>query len=118
MPTEEKKSLPLPSNTEGVQVDLSSLPYSNPHNIRPVYSNNASAMVTVWDMRLTFTEIVLEPDGGRVEMRASVVMALNHAKALAQLLNHQIAAYEKANGEVRIPKGTEETPPAANRAAQ
>ncbi len=66
-----------------------------------LYVNSAQFVITNWDLRLLFGEIVPDADGGlKTEPRASIVMSPQHMKAFLEILNARFAEYEKANGTV------------------
>jgi hypothetical protein len=72
------------------------------HFIR-FYANNIQVSFSTWDMRLTFGEIVDQPDGKTViEDRACVVMSLQHAKAAIAALVRSFTALEKQFGEIKL----------------
>jgi len=76
--------------------------------VTSVYSNNATVEMTPWDFRITFAEIIRvepsEPSGKIfVDDRAKITMSPQHAKALVQILQNNIAQYEKNMGV--IPSG-------------
>ena len=72
-------------------------------NMVSVYANNANVGFSNWDMWLTFGEIMGE-EGGQlvVAQKARVVMSLQHAKAFIDLVNTNLAAFEKQFGEIKI----------------
>jgi len=82
----------------------------NRDDVRSVYTNHARVLMTQWDMRFTFAEIIageIFVDGKpqpqlRVELRSEVVMTPAHAKAFAKALQGQLDAYEKIAGEIKI----------------
>ncbi len=66
------------------------------------YVNNAQISVSPWDFTIAFGQIAEVKDAKLiVQQRATVVMSPEHAKALANVLNNNIASYEKAFGEIR-----------------
>lgn len=67
-----------------------------------LYCNSATMIVTTWDFRLLFSEVVPGAAGTIVHVpRASVVMSPAHLKAFLAIANKNLAQYEKANGEVK-----------------
>jgi hypothetical protein len=58
-----------------------------------------------WVLQLNFTETMMVDTATAVQKPAAVVsMPWNLAKALHEILGNQIAAYEKQEGEIRLPK--------------
>jgi hypothetical protein len=93
-----------PPHVEVREVAIAKLPLENPDNVKPVYCNSAQVAMTNWDIRLLFSElIVLPPDNLSNNLRANVVMTPSHAKALAKLMNDQIAKFEELHGEIAWP---------------
>jgi hypothetical protein len=72
-------------------VNVADLTLSNPQNIQPVYSNNASVTFSPHDLRITFSEIVtgatLNTDPS-MELRANVVMTPTQFKALLDAMQN------------------------------
>ena len=68
------------------------------------YSNHAQSRVSGVDMRLTFSEILFADEERLVlEERASITMTPEQCKALRDLLQKNIEAYEKKVGKIRWP---------------
>jgi hypothetical protein len=87
-----------------VQVNVGELPVSNPDNVRSVYANNVGLTVTPWDLRLLFSEIVVNEQGKpSVQLRANVVLTPAHAKALSDALVRNVKEFEKLYGEITVP---------------
>lgn len=87
------------------KMDLNQIKVSNPHNVHPVYTNNAVCFTSANDARIVLHELVLDSpaDDPRLELRANVVMALPQLKALHQAIGETIANYEKQFGTVQWP---------------
>lgn len=69
-----------------------------------IYANNAGIEFSVWDMSLTFGEIVGAKDGKPViEEIVKINITREMGKVLSQLLALNIAGYEKQFGEIKIP---------------
>jgi hypothetical protein len=83
------------------QFNVADVPITNPHNVEPVYCNNAAVYITQWDIRLLFSEITVDVKltPGHV-VRASVTMTPKHAKAFLSVLQNTIEVYEKDNGKL------------------
>ena len=68
------------------------------------YSNHAQSRVSGVDMRLTFSEILFADEERLViEERAAITMTPEQGKALKELLERNIEAYEKKVGKIRWP---------------
>lgn len=68
------------------------------------YSNHAQSRVSAVDMRLTFSEILFADEERLViEERAAITMTPEQCKALKELLQRNIEAYEKKVGKIRWP---------------
>jgi len=85
MPTPESKT-----------VDIGNLVPINPQGVLSVYTNNVGLSATPWDVRMLFSEIVIDGTEPRAELRASVVMSLPHARAFLEALKAAIPGMEAA----------------------
>lgn len=88
------------------QIDVNSLPVSNPGSISSTYCNNANLAVTPWDIRLIFNEVIvgIQPGDASSVLKASLVMNPAHAKALIGALSAAIAQYEQLYGQIKMPE--------------
>ena len=71
------------------------------------YANNVALIVSPWDLRLIFSEIVASSAEEKVVLvqpNVAVSLSLQMAKALHRILEVNIAAYEAKIGEVKMPK--------------
>jgi hypothetical protein len=88
-------------------VNVMELPVSNPANVQPVYSNNAAAVYSPHDFRITFTEIIVSglttEDPPRQELRATVSMSPTHFKALYDAMGKTLKNFEDQFGKVQWP---------------
>jgi hypothetical protein len=70
-----------------------------------IYSNYVNASWTLFDVRVTFGQLlpldVGSNSGFVVEERAAVTIAWAEAKILRDALNDLVARYEKVNGEIK-----------------
>lgn len=67
------------------------------------YANNIQVNFTQWDMRITFGQIVDDPNGKlMIEEQASVVMSLQHAKAAIHILAQSFAEFENRVGKIPL----------------
>src|ERR1043165_4441009 len=75
-----------------------------------IYSNNAEFGTSIWDIRVSFAEVIGnpedEPNTLLVEQRAEVVMSPTHAKVFAQMMVNSIKQYEAQYGEIKIIRNT------------
>lgn len=87
-PEENAKALTVKATGEGA--------------LRSVYVNSAQFQMTPWDITIRFGE-VLGRDGNEllVEEKACVVMSPQHAKAMLELLQENLADFERRAGEIR-----------------
>jgi hypothetical protein len=71
-----------------------------------LYANNVSSQLSPWDIRLNFGQIEDATADGKVSVLefAQVHMSPQHAKSLMQLLEKQLALYEREFGEITWPK--------------
>jgi len=56
-------------------------------SFRSIYSNSVQFLITKWDIRLTFAELV--PEGGKaiIEEKASIVMSHAHFTSMLKVMN-------------------------------
>ncbi|MDA1316188.1 MAG: DUF3467 domain-containing protein [Acidobacteria bacterium] len=66
-----------------------------------IYVNNANAGFSFQDLRLIFSQVVIDRDNPYVEDRAAITMNWEHAKALRDLLDRLVSQYETDVGEIR-----------------
>jgi Protein of unknown function (DUF3467) len=69
-----------------------------------IYANNVVMSLSLWDMSLTFGEIIgttLE-EQPIVEQKVKVNMSKEFTKALANLLSSNVASYERQYGEIKL----------------
>lgn len=72
-------------------------------NFIKIYANNVQMGISMWDMHLTFGEIVDEKDGRpQVEQKVKVNMSKEFLKALCNLMTVNIARFEERNGPIQI----------------
>jgi len=78
------------------------LPMSNTAGIQPVYANNAFMFNTPHDLRIVFTEVVVDSPNTkpRQELRASVVMSYSEAQLLHQALTMAIQMSKQTSAAV------------------
>jgi len=78
---------------------------------RESYANSVQVRVNLWDFFLVFgTFNQTAPDRVRVEVFQGVYLSPQQAKALAALLQHNVAQYEATFGEIRLEPKTPESP--------
>jgi len=80
---------------------------TNSNDYRENYSNSVQVRVNVWDFFLIFG--TLQPNVNLVEVRnfQGIYLSPQQAKALASLLQQNVANYEQAFGEIKLdPKMT------------
>lgn len=89
-------------------VDVSALPLKGGDRVSSAYANNADIAISPWDIRIVFTELVGnigEPEPLSKELRANIVMAPAHAKALVAALLTGVRQYEQVYGDIKMPEG-------------
>lgn len=71
-----------------------------PEEVPTFYVNNTNGVMSVFDLRLTFSQIVDSTDKGvRVNPQVVVLMSPQHAKAIVDLITGQIEKYEEMTGQ-------------------
>jgi Protein of unknown function (DUF3467) len=70
-----------------------------PENMQAVYANNVSMAISQWDISFAFG-LLLDATENRIVVRdsVSVVMSPQHAKVFSQVLDRNIAIFEKQFG--------------------
>jgi hypothetical protein len=68
-----------------------------------VYANLVNFGTTVWDLRLTFGQMIKLEDREQFEPRVSVTLPWLQAKAMSIYLQMNIFAYEKQYGKIDMP---------------
>lgn len=68
------------------------------------YTNNSETGMSPWDCRIRFSKLT-EVENRKIvlEDQATIIMSLQHAKALAVSLLQSIKQYEAENGTLAIP---------------
>jgi len=98
--------LPPPGALPPISLDLNKAEVVNPDGIRPAYSNNAALMMAPHDVRILFSEIVINSPTDtvpEVELRANISMAPTQFKAFALAVGQTLASFEKQFGEITWP---------------
>jgi hypothetical protein len=85
--------------TQVVVPALDRIEPTNPLNVRSVYVNNLQVAGSSMDMRLIFSEIILDHGKASVEQRANIVMSIPHFIATVQLLNDQLGQMIKTQSK-------------------
>ncbi len=82
-------------------------------NFIKIYANNVVMGLSLWDINLTFGEIVDSTQEGEpiVEQKVKINMAKEFAKALSNLLSANIAVYEQQYGEIKLINALAESNP-------
>src|SRR5438132_9918451 len=92
-----------------------SLQFLPPNAERPVYyTNNTQVRLSLVDAVLDLG-IIESVEGGRVSVRqtARVIMAIPHAKRLAQALARQLQEYEQQHGPIPVAESPQPGTPRA-----
>jgi Protein of unknown function (DUF3467) len=78
-----------------------------------IYANNVVMGLSLWDINLTFGEIIDSTLEGEpiVEQKVKINMAKEFAKALSNLLSANIAEYERHYGEIKLINALAENEP-------
>ncbi len=77
-------------------------PLSSTRNV-DVYANLVNFGTTVWDLRLTFGQMIKRDEQEQFEPRVSVTLPWLQAKAMSIYLQMNIFAYEKQYGKINLP---------------
>ena len=90
MPASKKKAKKLKKTSPSVE-------FTKPLNEVPTfYANNTQVAISPYDLRLTFGQVAdLTDKGVTVEPQTMVLMSLDHAKAVRDLLISQLDKYEE-----------------------
>jgi hypothetical protein len=76
---------------------------SNTNDYRESYSNSVQVRVSLWDFFLSFGTInQTTPDVVSITNYQGIYLSPQQAKALANLLNQNIAQYESTFGEIAL----------------
>ena len=62
-----------------------------------IYVNAVETFGSLWDLRIVFGD---RKPNGEMDRRTAIVMSHRHAKALTQVLAHQVRRLEKAYGDI------------------
>src|SRR6185295_9123644 len=96
---EEKDKLQISDMPKGLLVKSTDQVRIRTDRFRSIYANNIQIGVSIWDMSITFGEIIGDKDGKSViEELAQVKMTREITKILAQLLTTQVRAFEEQTG--------------------
>ena len=84
-------------------VHPSKIQLSNTSEYREAYANSVQVRVSLWDFFLSFGTInQTAPDAVSISNFQGVYLSPQQAKALANVLNQNIAQYESTFGEIRL----------------
>jgi flagellar protein FlaG len=76
---------------------------SNTSDYRETYSNSVQVRVSLWDFFLSFGTIQqTAPDAVNIQNFQGIFLSPQQAKALANVLQQNVAQYESAFGEIRL----------------
>lgn len=78
---------------------------------RETYANSVQVRITLWDFLLTFGTISQNtPDVVSIQNFQGVFLSPQQAKALSNILTHNVQQYEAAFGEIKLePHGSGST---------
>ncbi len=93
-----------------LQMEMADVEQVRGEGYMSTYANSVNLMVSPWDIRLIFGELMDTGDkrGARIENRASVVMSPQHAKAFSIILARHLEKYEAEHGAITLKPETEE----------
>ncbi|MBN9617939.1 MAG: hypothetical protein BGO25_08855 [Acidobacteriales bacterium 59-55] len=92
-------------------VDQPALKLTNTENYREDYANSVQVRMSVWDFFLVFgTMTQSSPDELQVKNFEGIYLSPQQAKALWNVLGHNLAQYEQAFGQITL----EQVPPQPN----
>jgi flagellar protein FlaG len=76
---------------------------TNTADYRETYANSVQVRVSLWDFFLSFGTIHQHtPDAVNITNFQGIFLSPQQAKALANVLNQNIAQYEQTFGEIRL----------------
>lgn len=84
---------------------------SNTADYRETYANSVQVRITLWDFLLSFgTMSQNSPEVVSVQNFQSIYLSPQQAKALSNILTHNVQQYEAAFGEIKLePHGSGST---------
>jgi len=92
-------------------VEQPALKLTNTENYREDYANSVQVRMSVWDFFLVFgTMTQSSPDELQVKNFEGIYLSPQQAKALWNVLGHNLAQYEQAFGQITL----EQVPPQPN----
>lgn len=92
-------------------VEQPALKLTNTENYREDYANSVQVRMSVWDFFLVFgTMTQNSPDELQVKNFEGIYLSPQQAKALWNVLGHNLAQYEQAFGQITL----EQVPPQPN----
>ena len=91
--------------------DSPALKLTHTENYREDYANSVQVRMSVWDFFLVFGTLSQEaPDEIQVKNFEGIYLSPQQAKALWNILGHNLAQYEQAFGQITL----EQVPPQPN----
>ena len=100
-----------PKSAANQPIDQPALKLTNTENYREDYANSVQVRMSVWDFFLVFgTMTQNSPDELQVKNFEGIYLSPQQAKALWNVLGHNLAQYEQAFGQITL----EQVPPQPN----
>jgi Protein of unknown function (DUF3467) len=107
--TEEKLEMPEEQREAGSKIqertftrDITQIPIMQAPDFKSVYANNVNFVTTPWDFALLFGQTRPEnPENIHLELRVTVTLSPQMAKAVALTLMQNVHNYEQQFGEIR-----------------
>ncbi|MEO6912236.1 MAG: DUF3467 domain-containing protein [Edaphobacter sp.] len=97
-----------PKSTASQPADQPALRLTNTENYREDYANSVQVRMSVWDFFLVFgTMTQSSPEELQVKNFEGIYLSPQQAKALWNVLGHNLAQYEQAFGQITL----EQVPP-------
>ncbi|MDW5264209.1 MULTISPECIES: DUF3467 domain-containing protein [Acidobacteriaceae] len=100
-----------PKTTANQPTEQPALRLTNTENYREDYANSVQVRMSVWDFFLVFGTMTQDtPEELHVKNFEGIYLSPQQAKALWNVLGHNLAQYEQAFGQITL----EQVPPSPN----
>ena len=90
------------ADEEALMRPMHPLPYRRSAEFRVVYANSVRFATAPWDFSLVFGQTIVDQiDDLHIEDQVTISLSPQTAKAMADILNKNLADYERQFGEIR-----------------